>query len=292
MELQNTWCILVRKEFFLIFALFINVFSVYGSSPIPIGPTKVEPHLKWSQFETDHFLVYYPSGSEEIAQSVAFLAEKTHRTLIRKMGKNISQKTHVVINDSIDIVNGVATPLGYNQIFLYPSQPVLGMGHFDNWLEMLLIHEYTHILDMSEMSGFQRSIQKIFGRIWFPKAFTSNFFLEGYAIYNESAKVNQGRIYDAYVQMQLRQAFLDKKVPSLNDLLFWEIYPGGNEPYLYGSSFYDFLGTEYGDKKPHMFQKNISGPIWPWRYNLASLVTAGNTLFGLYIKWLEKSMLY
>lgn len=182
--------------------------TILQTSPIPIGPSKVDPRLSWKTLETDNFLIHFYQGEEELAHRTAFLAEKIHSRLTQAMQFFPNWKTHIVINDRIDIVNGAATPVLYNQIFIYPTQPVLELGHFEDWLESLLIHEYTHIFDIGRVEGFAKDIQSVSGKFWFPKLFVPLLFTEGYAVYNETYYTDGGRGRDPYTDMFLRESFL------------------------------------------------------------------------------------
>lgn len=263
--------------------------SAYASSPVPIGPSKVDPRLHWKTLQTDHFLIHYHQHGEGLALRTAVLAERIHARLTQAMQCLPNGKTHIVINDSIDIVNAVATPLLYNQIYVYPTPPVLGFGHFEDWLESLLVHEYTHILDMGRVEAFAKGIQSVLGKIWFPKAIVSSLFTEGYAVYNETYYTNGGRARDPYTDMLLRESFLADDVPTLDQLLFWGIYPGGNHPYTYGSAFFRFMSDKYDDSSTHTFQRYLARDLWPWDFDSAALTSTVRPLGMLWEEWKQES---
>ena len=66
------------------------------------------------------------------------------------------QKTHLVLVDAMDEANGMASPIPYNQIVLFLTQPVgepgFGTTPYDDWMRLVITHEYTHVLqlDMDE----------------------------------------------------------------------------------------------------------------------------------------------
>jgi len=60
----------------------------------------------------------------------------------------------------------------------------------DNWLELLIIHEYTHILQLDKVSGFPSTLRKLFGRnlFLFPNILQPPWLIEGLATYEETDK--------------------------------------------------------------------------------------------------------
>jgi Tol biopolymer transport system component len=257
---------------------------------IPIGLTKVDPRLHWKTLDTEHFSIHFPQEKQDLAEKVAKIAERVHVRLAQDIGWIPKERTQVIINDSIDIVNGVSTPLPYNTIIIYPTPPVLGLGHFDEWLENLLIHEYTHILDIDKVGEISKILQKTIGRFWFPKLLTSSLFPEGFATYNETYYTNGGRGRDPYTDMVLREAFLENKMPSIDQLNgFWNGWPSGSASYIYGVALYRFIAEKYGKSSPHSFQRNIADDIWPWNADDAARVSTLHSLQVLWDDWKQES---
>ncbi len=261
---------------------------VAQASPIPIGPSKVDPSLDWRTLETEHFSIHFYQGEEQLALRIATITERVRKRLTQAMQCRPSGRTHIVINDSVDVVNAVATPMLYNQIYVYPTQPVLGLGHFEDWLESLLLHEYTHILDMGQVEGLTEIVQSVFGKLWFPKALNSRLFLEGYAVYNETHYSNGGRGRDPYTEMFLRESFLADDVPSLRRLLFWGIYPGGHQPYTYGGAFFRYMDEKYGAASSHTFQRYLASDLWPWNADGAARLSTARPLRLLWEEWKQE----
>ena len=90
------------------------------------------PYLKWHTIETAHFRINYYSGEEEIAQTVARLAEDIHGRLAPAVGWTPKARTEILLTDDSDAANGSATALPYNAIRLYvtaPGRPVPAGRH-------------------------------------------------------------------------------------------------------------------------------------------------------------------
>ena len=110
----------------------------------------------------------------------------------------------IVINDTGVLTNGYAnSALNWIQLFWYP--PEAGMiGTIEDWNSLVAVHEYTHILQMTNASGVHSLLTSIFGDIMSPNNFVPLWMIEGLAVYSESRLWNyQGRLndgaYDAYI---------------------------------------------------------------------------------------------
>ena len=62
------------------------------------------------------------------------------------------------------------------------------LENFDHWIDLLLTHEYTHILSLDMAYGFWKAVRYIFGRVGFITPFQPFWVLEGYAVHLESEK--------------------------------------------------------------------------------------------------------
>jgi len=85
---------------------------------------KFDPSFTWTTLETPHFFIHYHQGGEEIAGRTAQIAEDVHARLAPRIKWEPKQKTHIVLVDATDESNGMSTPLPYNQMILFLTQPV------------------------------------------------------------------------------------------------------------------------------------------------------------------------
>lgn len=102
--------------------------------------------------------------------------------------------------------------------------------------------------------GITAAIRRVFGRI--PLLATPNVllplaYLEGFAVYEETANTGGGRGTDPYFDMYLRTAVLTDTVPTFSQMLgaydLDEWQPAGTV-YLYGWSLVDYIAREYGEE--------------------------------------------
>ena len=92
----------------------------------------------------------------------------------------------------------------------------------ENWLRLVLTHEYAHILHLDMNGGITAGIRRVFGRV--PYFTTPNLFLppahiEGFAVREETLNTGGGRGADPYYDMFLRTAVLTETVPAFDQML-------------------------------------------------------------------------
>ncbi len=107
-----------------------------------------DPALNWRTFETKHFKTIYPKRYEKSAYRAAAMAEQAHTLLVPLMGHTPKGKTTLVVSSYTDSANGNATVYFRRTIRLFLTSPadVSELSDFDDWLWILILHEYTHIL--------------------------------------------------------------------------------------------------------------------------------------------------
>ena len=208
------------------------------------------PNLRWRTLQTAHFTVHFAEERREDARLTAAIAEKVYPRITRQLGWEPREATHVLLLDSFDQSNGFATPLPFNYsgIFLTPPDDGELLQNRD-WLEMVLTHEFTHIVHMDKARGLPLSLRNVFGRLWpsFPNAIQPTWIIEGLAVYNESdAALAYGRLGNTHFEGMMRA----EAARGLRSLA--EVNADGrgfplNRAYLYGSYFFAFLRERYGE---------------------------------------------
>ncbi|MFH1421860.1 MAG: BamA/TamA family outer membrane protein [Planctomycetota bacterium] len=244
------------------------------------------PKGSWYTLESAHFIVHFAEGSKELASHVADIAEDVHSKLTENIRWTPKECTHIVIIDWSDLANGWATPLPRNAIGVYPIGP--GIPEFeltftDDWIRMLITHEYTHILTIDMVDGLSKALRTIFGKslATTPNIFMPNWILEGYAIYNEIKYTRGGRIRGPYYDMVLRAAVLEDRFNTLSQAQAgvdrWPL----STDYIYGGMFFKYLSERFGEKKLfEIFRRhsNLTPPSVFW--------LPGDEALFIYIGWL------
>src|SRR5882672_1724195 len=249
-----------------------------------------DPWRAWRTAETGHFRLHYERGQEAVALRVGQIAERAHIVVTAGLQWTPRDKTDIVLYSGIDLANGFATPLPFSHSGIVLTAPnedeLLDRGE---WLELVILHEYTHIVHLDKVAGAPGVLRKVFGRIvWtFPNLLQPNWPLEGLAVFNESrAGDGIGRLHSPLFEAQLR----DERKRGFMRLA--EINAGGrraplNRDYLYGSYFFDFLARRYGVDAVATHVNWYSRQILPFRLQNSPLAATGKKMDELWNEFLH-----
>ncbi len=248
-----------------------------------------DPTAVWRTLETPHFYIHYYRSvrhdERELAQRVASAAEQAHEVLSQALGHAPSSKTHLVLTDDTDGANGSAQSVPMNIVRLYATGPssLSALNDYDDWIYGLIIHEYTHILHIDTIHGLAKIVNYILGRTWAPNQIQPRWFIEGLAVYYESARTAGGRIRSSIFDMYLRSAVLEGKLLTLDQITSNpRIFPWGNAPYLYGSRFLHYLAERFGEEKLTKMGHLYGGTVIPYGINRIAKEVVGRTFVELY----------
>jgi hypothetical protein len=256
------------------------------------GPARAafEPSHRWSTAETAHFVVHFHEGCDEIAARAGQVAEEVHARLAPRMGWAPREKTRLVLVDDEDAANGFASPYPYNQIVLFLEQPFeepgFGTVVHDDWLRLVITHEYTHVLQLDMVAGLPRLLQAVFGRLYFPNALQPEWLVEGLATYEETELTAGGRGRSPGADMVLRMAVLEDRFPT-PDLMgvFPDAWPAGQVPYLFGESFVRFIAERHGRAKLAEVSRAYSGRTLPFLVDATGRRVLGEGYRTLWLAW-------
>ncbi|MBB5021209.1 PD40 domain-containing protein [Desulfurispira natronophila] len=248
------------------------------------------PGVTWQTLTTENFLVHFAPSMATLARQVAWQAEVVHQQQTAFFRWQPRQRTHLVLTDTSDQPNGLATFFPYNHITLYLATPdsIGGLEDFEDWYSMLLRHEYAHILHLDKARGFPKSLRNAFGRhfLLFPNMLQPLWVLEGAAIYQETDHEQQsGRgqnsYYDMLVRLEVQRGLrpLDQVNQPVSD------WPLGVTPYLYGTHFFEFLRQTRGPEAMSDYIHDYSGQI----FDIFRLQSASQRAFNARMTdlWLE-----
>lgn len=257
---------------------------------LPISVAKTDPSFSWMTLSSPHFLIHYHQGEEAIAQRAVVLAEDVHARLTPRMKSQPHDRTHIVLVDAMDDANGSATPLPYNLITLYITQPfsesIFGASNYDDWLRMLITHEYTHIVHLDMVHGLPDTLHTIFGNLYFPNLFQPVWLIEGLAVYEETELTGGGRNRSPASDMVLRMAVLEHNFPGISLAAnYSEKWPGGQIPYLFGGGFTAFIAKKYGREKLADLSLDYSGRSLPFMLRSTAQHVLGNSYQELWEEW-------
>jgi hypothetical protein len=271
--------------------LLLGCLLVMLSAPLP-GEARLDPRLQWSTLETPHFLLLFHDGNEEVAARAATIAEEAHQLLAPQLRWEPEEKTRIVLADVADAANGLATPFPFNRILIYLTPPLeapFSITDHEEWLRIVIIHEYTHILHLDSVQQGPALLRSIFGRLYFPNLFQPTWLIEGLATYEETLLSDGGRGRSSYAEMLLRTATLAGRFPTLaQGATAPDSWPGGELPYLYGGKFYQYLVAKYGPELPGKISQGYAGRSLPFMVDSTARAAFGSTYKEEWLLWQEE----
>jgi hypothetical protein len=240
---------------------------VLAAASLAAAGSIVDPALRFRTIDTDHFTIYFHQGADRLAARLGDIAEDAWRDVQRPPGAiwdDVPRRTHVVLVDQNESANGWATPFPYNTIVIstaWPSGFEL-IGNTDDWIRLVFVHEFTHILHLDRSKGWARLVRGVFGRvpIAFPNLFLPGWQVEGIATYEESARTGAGRLTAGNFRALSRDVgdqglTIDRANGGLTS------WPGGLAPYSEGAGFHAYLAMRFGEARLTELAQATSGRV-------------------------------
>lgn len=255
---------------------------VFAHLLAPISHLRAQaPNLHWRSIETQHFVVTFTPPVEGLARRIAADAERAYTQLSQHLHPPRG-KIDVVISDDVDASNGSATPYPTNRIIIYANPPVSesALRYTNDWGQLVITHELTHIFHLDRSRGVWSVGQKIFGRAaaLFPNLYQPSWITEGLAVYEESKLTGAGRIEGSEHRMIARSTEIEHVFPSLGALsLSQGRFPFGEHAYGYGSLFIDYLARSRGDSAVRKFVETSSAQLIPYLIDIPARQSFGET---------------
>ncbi len=234
---------------------------------IPLGlQAQVDPNIEWKEIETETAYWIFDAKHQEVAEYYIMQFQRAKEQVL-ELFKEPSRKPTIVLIDNTDVANGSARVSPHPVIVLFTVQPhnYSSIGEFNDYVHELLVHEYTHVLNMEPVHGWISPFYWIFGSIAHPNMILPRWYTEGLAVYTES-KVSKtgGRLNSQYLEGLARALTIEKKwqdypLSDLNDgHLDWV---GGARAYLFGGILWDSIAREKGPEMVNRFNQSYSRRI-------------------------------
>lgn len=251
------------------------------------------PDEAWRTLETEHFRVTFPKGLETLGRRAGERAERAWTELSQGFVKAPSGKIDVLVTDHTDVTNGFAQVTPSNRITVVARPPLddANLGYFDDWMELVITHELSHIFHLDQTGALGRPLRAVFGRIatpwpFFPDLGLPRWTTEGVATWYESHFTNAGRTEGTYHEMQMRTAILEHRFESLDQASGNSpVWPAGNGAYAYGSLFFQYLLDKHGEDKMGAFARAVAGQWVPYRLNAAGRDAFGASISDEWRAW-------
>lgn len=215
----------------------------------------LNPSTHYQVLETDHFKITFDQKLEKFTSIAAPLLEEAHQTLSPLLKWQPRNKISVLVIDNEDSANGFALPALRVGIVLMatPPEPWFNTAYSEDWIRLLVFHEYTHILNIDPTTSWMEGLRYWFGDIIRPNGLWTPWMLEGLASYAETVTTQQGRgrssLWAALARTLVQSGRLQLS-PSKNTDLSLDVvtgdypyYPGGEIPYFFGYQLWNELFT-------------------------------------------------
>lgn len=202
----------------------------------------------WKTLSSDHFIVYHQKGYEQSAVNLLKTLE-AHREFASELCGNTRGKIPIQIEDIGAMANGYANPVG-NKISVFTHFPTDGaLANLEDWWTMVGVHEYIHILQMSNEGGIPKALRIAFGNIFYPNLLIPMWMLEGITVFGESSlSPYSGRLNGGYYPAIVRSMAFEDMLPSINKANQISHDTPLSNFYVVGSAFFDFLADTYGQE--------------------------------------------
>lgn len=250
----------------------------------------IEPAPDWQTADTAHFRINYRAPWRVQAERVARIAEQVYPKVTKSLAWEPRGRTEILLIDQYDLANGFSTPLPYNIIGVFMAPPDEGeLLDNSDWLELLLMHEFTHTVHLDKVRGVPGVLQSVFGRqpLFFPNVFEPGWMVEGLAVLAETdAATGRGRlrgpVFEAFLRAEAGRGFL-----SLRELNADGRSLPVSKNYLYGAYFFDYVSRRYGQDAVYKMVEHYSGnpPFWP-RLHTNPYNATGKTMDVLWAEFL------
>jgi hypothetical protein len=219
-------------------AALLAIASASSVSAQYFGQNKVQYHtLNFKVLETQHFDIYFYPREQQGAEIAARLAERWHARLERLFEHTLRgrqplllyashtdfEQTNAIPGELGEGTGGVTEPLR-RRIVLPLAGALSDTDH-------VLGHELVHAFQFDVTSGPHMLMGAQNGAMQLPL-----WFIEGMAEY-----VSLGPV-DANTAMWLRDAVLQEKLPTIDDLNNPKYFP-----YRWGQAFWAYVGGRWGD---------------------------------------------
>jgi hypothetical protein len=247
-----------------------------------------DPHVHWYTLESEHFSVHFHAGLDHVANKVANVAEGVYARLVPELGFTPDDKTEIVLTDDAEYANGFAWVLPYPSVRLLVTAPddMSSLGDYDDWITELVTHEFTHILQISNVSGIPAIGNAVLGPTFTPNHHQPNWIIEGLAVAMETEHTTGGRLRSSQVEMQLRTDVLSGRLARLDEISHLPTrWPGAGLWYVYGAKFVGWIASIYGPDVYAAVATDYGAQVIPFAVNRAIRRATSRTYEELYAAW-------
>ena len=247
----------------------------------------VSPKVKWYQVNTPNFKIIYPEGFSKEGQRMANTMEHIYGPAAASLG--IAPRKHfpLILQNYNTNSNGFVT-LGPRRSEFYtmsPQRPAL-LGNND-WLDMLALHEYRHVVQYDRsrtgLTGFLRILFGEYTQAAIASATVPSWFWEGDAVLTETALSKSGRGRIPEFSATFRANLLENGPYNYNKAYLQSYKHFIPNHYVLGYHYSNYLRQEYGSENVEkMVNRTWAQPYIPFGFSFAQKKFGGKKMPGMY----------
>ncbi len=217
---------------------------------------------KLRQISTVYFDIIYPPSCEASAKKLALNADDMYLEICSVLKTESYQRFPVTLTNQVESLNAYFTSYPNNRIVLYDTPSDENLDMFGDTLLSVFYHELTHAVTLNIKSPTFRILSTLFTQVLTPANLTlTSFWTEGAAVLMESRK-GEGRLNDPFALLLAYEAKAEGKKISWRDVTgARDTFPGGNDAYIFGAMFSQYLVDKYGEEKYAEFWRNAGSKL-------------------------------
>ncbi len=231
-----------RKYLLIITILFLS--SVFLKGQI----LNFNPTTKIFRIQSEHFEVLFPEGYENLAKRSIIIGEDRYKVLSGFFNWKPKKKIVIGFFPNYDYSNGytIVSPYSFMALIPFPPSSDSEISNYDDWLNLLLTHELSHVFHLDQSKDMANFFRMIFGNapivLVFPQLSNSIAFMEGIAVYSESVNTGAGRLNSSNYLAFIKNNVLFDNFPPFDRIYGGtKFFPGMSSTYIYGSFMIDYI---------------------------------------------------
>ncbi len=250
------------KKFAIILILLVHFFHNYGQNPST---------LKWSQINTPHFRLIFPSQISFTANRTANVLESVYQPVSKSLGHE-PRPISIILQNQTAESNGFVSLLPRRSEFITtPPQDYTLLGN-NKWLDLLAVHEFRHVVQNDKaLTGATKLVYQLFGNNGLAATTfltVPNWFWEGDAVGVESSLTTSGRGRIPSFDMALRTQLLTKGAYSYSKAICRSYKDFIPNHYVSGYFMTTYLKNKYGiDAWDKVLEGTYKMPFYPFSFS-------------------------